>query len=90
MKLNRMNLALRVREVRQDLYGEEGVWTLAEALGLPAQTWLNYEQGVTMPADVLLQFMAVTDTDPHWLLTRKGDRLRNSNKNGAPYAASEQ
>jgi hypothetical protein len=75
MKSNeRAMLARRIREMRHDLYGENGLPILAEALDLPARTWLNYEQGVTMPADVLLRFLVVTGTDPHWLVTGEGDR----------------
>lgn len=62
-------MARRVREVRQELYGETGVPTLAEALGLPPRTWLNYESGVVIPATVILGFIELTRTDPHWLLT---------------------
>jgi hypothetical protein len=74
MSDQRTTLARRIREIRHDLYGENGLTALAEALSLPTRTWLNYEQGVTMPADVLLQFLEVTGTDPHWLLTGEGDR----------------
>ena len=64
----------RVREVREDLYGEGGAAALAAALDLPEETWLNYERGVTMPADVLLGFIDLTGADPHWLLTGDGER----------------
>jgi hypothetical protein len=74
MKRNqRTELACRIRERRKDLYGQHGLPALAEALNLPARTWLNYEQGVTMPADALLRFLEVTGTDPNWLLTGEGD-----------------
>jgi hypothetical protein len=76
MKSNqRTEVARRIREIRQDLYGENGLPALAEVLNLPARTWLNYEQGVTMPAEVLLEFLEVTGTDPHWLRTGEGDRV---------------
>jgi hypothetical protein len=76
MKSNqRTEVARRIRETRQNLYGENGLPALAEALNLPARTWLNYEQGVTMPAEVLLRFLDVSGTDPHWLLTGEGDRV---------------
>jgi hypothetical protein len=75
MKSNeRVMLARRIRDIRHDLHGENGLPILAGALNLPARTWLNYEQGVTMPADVLLRFLEVTGTDPHWLLTGEGER----------------
>src|SRR4051794_2778184 len=75
-------LARRVREVRVERFGEVGGPLLAEALGLPEQTWANYESGVTIPALVILWFVEVTGANPHWLLSGKGpkyaDRHRGS------------
>ena len=62
-------LARRVREIRLEHFGEYGVDILAQALKIPPQTWLNYERGVTMPAEVLLGFLEVTGADPQSLLT---------------------
>jgi len=70
----RIGLAGRVRQLRRELYGESGAVLLAEALGLPVRTWLNYEAGVTIPAEVILRFIALTGADPAWLLTGHGDR----------------
>ena len=70
-------LAGRVREVREDLYGEFGAQSLADALGLPLRTWLNYERGVTIPAPVILALIEATGVDPHWLMTGEGDRYRS-------------
>ena len=64
-------LARRIRQVRAELYGDEGQ-ELAESLGLPWQTWVNYEGGVVMPATVLLEFIELTRADPRWLLTGEG------------------
>jgi hypothetical protein len=69
-------LADRVREIRRERYGDGGIPILARLLGLPAQTWVNFEAGVTMPAHVILRFIEETEADPHWLLTGKGDRYR--------------
>ena len=57
-------LAHRVREIRLKLFGEDGLSALARALDIPAGTWLNYELGVTMPAEVLLAFLEITGADP--------------------------
>jgi hypothetical protein len=38
-------LARRVVEIRRDLFGDHGALALAERLGLPAGTWMNYESG---------------------------------------------
>ena len=73
----KFGIAVRVRELREDLYGEDGLENLAAALGVPAQTWRNYESGVTMPAEVLLEFLTLTGTDPNWLLTGDGERMRS-------------
>jgi len=67
-------LSRRVREVRQELYGEHGGPRLADALGIPARTWANYEAGVVIPAVVVLGFVELTGACPHWLLTGEGER----------------
>ena len=85
------NLALgcRVRLVREELFGEYGASILADALCLPSRTLLNYESGCTIPARVLLRFLEVTDTDPHWLLTGAGPRYRSSQGTRKPASADE-
>jgi len=67
-------LSHRIREVREELYGEHGGPLLADSLRLPFRTWVNYEGGCTIPAQVILRFIEVTDAHPHWLLTGEGDR----------------
>jgi hypothetical protein len=62
-------LCRRLRQVRVELYGENGGPLLAEALRLPFRTWVNYESGITVPALVMLRFIEVTGASPHWLLT---------------------
>ncbi len=71
----RIELAGRIREIREDLYGVDGIDALAGTVGVPAYTWCNYEGGVTMPAWVLLRFLALTGANPNWLLTGEGERL---------------
>ena len=67
-------LAGRVREIRQDLFGVHGGPLLAESLRLPFRTWLNYEAGCTIPAQIMLRFIELTAAHPHWLLTGEGDK----------------
>src|SRR4051794_37589010 len=62
------DLASRLRLIRREAYGEDGIADLAEALGLPAQTWRNCEDGVKVPGEVLLRFLLLTEAEPHWLL----------------------
>jgi hypothetical protein len=66
-------LALRLREIREDLYGAYGAHFLADALEIQVKTWLNYESGVTMPAHVVLKLIDIARINPHWLLTGQGD-----------------
>jgi hypothetical protein len=67
-------LAQRVGQIRHARYGDAGGADLAEELGLPEETWANYESGVVMPAVVLLRFIEATGAHPHWLLTGEGER----------------
>jgi len=59
-----------------DRYGEDGVATLSRALEIPAGTWEHFEDGVMIPAWVILQFIVLTGVEPHWLLTGEGERFR--------------
>jgi hypothetical protein len=78
-------LALRLREVRLAMYGEHGGPLLAEALAIPARTWLHYESGVTIPGLILLRFIAVTGVEPHWLLN--GEDRRDLAGSRGPHTA---
>ena len=73
----RLPFARRVREIRVDLYGEQGVPHLAAAMHLPAPTWLNYEAGCTIPALVILRFIELTSANPQWLLTGRGEKYQD-------------
>ena len=75
-------LAGRVREIRRQLFGEQGGPRLAEALGLPDRTWRNYEAGVTIAAPVILRFIEVCGASPHWLLTGEGEPLVEARPTG--------
>lgn len=72
---DRLLVAHRVRAIRGELFGEHGVPLLAESLNLPSRTWLNYEAGCTIPAEILLHFIAITAAHPYWLLTGCGDKF---------------
>ena len=69
----RPELAARLRVIREDLYGEHGAQFLADALDVRAETWRNYETGVTVPAHVVLKLIDLARVNPHWLLTGHGD-----------------
>jgi hypothetical protein len=64
----RLALAGRIREIRVELFGEDGGQSLADALQLPLRTWQNYEAGVTLPAEIVLGFVELTGANPAWLL----------------------
>lgn len=80
----RSHLAGRVRQVRQELYGEHGGPLLASALAIPHRRWHEFERGQEIPGEILLRFIQVTDADPHWLLTGEGDCFRNDRAGIAP------
>ena len=70
------DLAVRFREIRVALYGENGGPLLAEALRKCSfRTLHNYESGCTIPAESILHFIQLTHVDPHWLLTGEGSQF---------------
>jgi hypothetical protein len=73
------SLSRRLREIRQELFGDRGGPELARRLKLPARTWYNYETGVTVPAEVLLAFIDQTGVNPTYLIAGEGPRYRRLN-----------
>ncbi len=69
-------LSSLLRKIRVDLYGdgEPGQEAMAARLGLPSQSWANFEAGVSMPACVMLELLVATGADPKWLMTGEGRR----------------
>ena len=67
-------LGRRVRQVRRELYGNNGIDALAKELSLPAQAWIAYERGGPIPGRVFLRFIDATGANPHWLLSGHGER----------------
>lgn len=72
----KLAVAGRLRQVRMEMYGEHGAPMLATSLQLPFRTWLNYERGITIPGEILLQFIELTNTESTWLLRGVGERYR--------------
>jgi hypothetical protein len=71
---SRESLAFRVSAVRREIFGENGGPLLAERMGLPFRTWVQYETGRTIPALTILRFIELTHVSPDWLLTGRGDK----------------
>jgi transcriptional regulator with XRE-family HTH domain len=71
-------IAGRMRLIRSEIFGEHGGPELADRLGLPFRTWLNYESGVTIPGEVLLRFLEITGAEPLWLLCGEEQRYRTT------------
>lgn len=69
-------ISSRLKEVREELFGDHGGPELARRLSIPARTWYNYETGVTVPAEVLLGFIDQTGANPLWLLSGEGPKYR--------------
>jgi hypothetical protein len=72
------SIARHLQIIRQELYGINGGPLLAGKLGLPFRTWANYESGVTIPGEVLLSFLKVTNAHPFWLLHGNGPKYMAS------------
>jgi len=80
-------LAERVREMREELFGEQGAAALADALQLTERTWKNYESGVTIPAVVILQFIEVCGVNPDWLRSGRGRKYTSRDRAGSTTTA---
>ena len=72
----RFDLAVRLREIRLELYGEHGGPILAQELGIAFRTWHSYERGAAIPGPLILRFLEITEAHPHWLITGEGDKYR--------------
>ncbi len=75
-------VAERLRDLRVELVGERGGPELARRLGLPVRTWYNYEAGVTVPAEVVLRLIELTQVEATWLLHGRGPRFRKAAPGG--------
>lgn len=73
-KKSSLELSLRIRQIRHEVFGENGGPLLAQRLGLPFRTWAEFEASRTIPALAVLHFMELTNVNPRWLLTGQGDK----------------
>lgn len=73
----REGFADRLRRVRAGRFGVDGIPRLARLLSIPERTWANYEAGVRVPGDLLLQFLVLTGAEPRWLLEGEGPMFRD-------------
>lgn len=70
----KVDLARRLRLVREELYGEYGGPLMAVFLGISHLSWAEYESGEVIPGPVLLKVIEQTRVSPRWLLTGDGPR----------------
>ncbi len=75
-------LSERLRTLRTEFYGERGGPDQARELGIPVRTWYNYENGVTVPAEIILRVVELTSVEPIWLLRGEGSKFRNPPRSG--------
>ena len=78
----KLHLAARLRATREEVFGELGSVEVARRLGVPERTWTNYEDGVTIPGEVLLRYMTITGLEPGWLLIGSGPKYRPADHGG--------
>jgi hypothetical protein len=74
------SLAANLRQIREELFPVDGVREVALRLGIPEQSWTEYESGATVPAEVLLAFVILTGVEPNWLLNGTGRKFRDPRK----------
>jgi hypothetical protein len=77
---SKKELARRLVEVRETLFGIDGGPQVTRLLDIPAHTWANYKRGVTMPGEILLGFVVATGVDPDWLIEGKGPMFRDADE----------
>ncbi len=56
---------------------------MAKRLGIPSQTWNNYEVGVTVPGVTILKVIELTSVEPRWLLNGQGARFQRAHTEAA-------
>ena len=65
----------RLRLIRIELFGDDGIGELAARLGIAASVWHHYEtEADSMPAPLLLRFIDATGASAEWLLHGTGRR----------------
>lgn len=71
------SLGERLRQVRVEMFGPDGVEEVARRLGVAPQTWRNFEEigGLISPSQLLL-FAELTGTNPLWLRRGQGPKYR--------------
>jgi transcriptional regulator with XRE-family HTH domain len=62
----------RIRQLRLDHSGDDGIPEIAMLLVIPARTWENYESGMIIPDLTLLRLICRMGANPSWLLTGEG------------------
>lgn len=71
------SLGQRLRAVRVEVFGPDGIDVLAGRLGISAQTWRNIEEiGGLITAAQLFAVVELTGANPAWLLQGEGPRYR--------------
>jgi hypothetical protein len=72
----RLAIAGRLAALRTEMFGERGRTEMARRLGLPLRTWYSYEEGTSIPAEVVLRIIELSSVEPGWLLYGTGPKYR--------------
>lgn len=76
------SLGARLAIIRDELFGARGGPEMARRLGIPVRSWYNYEEGITVPGEVILRFMELTAVEPMWLLHGREPKFRRGGSLG--------
>jgi hypothetical protein len=61
----------------------------AKRLGIASRTWLHHEEGRSIPGEVILRLIELTNVEPIWLLYGTGPKYRVDERTPAdPWAAA--
>lgn len=71
-----LHIARRLAAVRSELFGKDGHSRMAKRIGVPVQSWRNFERGVAAPPDIILTVIVLFDVEPQWLLNGEGPTFR--------------
>jgi transcriptional regulator with XRE-family HTH domain len=68
---------------------------VARRVGVSRRSWYGYETGVTVPPEVLLSFIELTNVNPTWVLCGEGPKYRGEERGpeavgGSPVNSSSQ
>ena len=71
-----VEIATRLREIREGLFGPRGQTSMAKSLGIPRENYSKYEMAqVRLPNHIMELLANKKNVNLNWLITGKGSRF---------------